>query len=69
MIQTSRRLHSFLYEAVQNFELLINIQDQIKKKPLAVDVFFKAYLTQIFSKFLQTFTDGKIRILTISNSS
>jgi hypothetical protein len=28
MIQTSRRLDSFLHEATQNFELLSNIQDQ-----------------------------------------
>ncbi len=28
VIQTSRRLYSFLHEAVQNFELLSNIQDQ-----------------------------------------
>ncbi len=30
MIQTSRRLDSFLNETVQNFELLSNIQDQKK---------------------------------------
>jgi hypothetical protein len=44
MIQTSRRLDSFLHEAAQNFELLSNIQDQKqknKKKPIAVDVSFK----------------------------
>ncbi len=28
VIRTSRRLDSFLHEAAQNFELLINIQDQ-----------------------------------------
>jgi hypothetical protein len=28
VIQTSRRLDSFLHEAAQNFELLSNIQDQ-----------------------------------------
>jgi hypothetical protein len=28
MIQTSRRLDSFLHEVAQNFELLSNIQDQ-----------------------------------------
>jgi hypothetical protein len=28
VIQTSRRLDSFLYEAAQNFELFSNIQDQ-----------------------------------------
>jgi hypothetical protein len=28
VIPTSRRLDSFLYEAVQNFELFSNIQDQ-----------------------------------------
>jgi hypothetical protein len=28
MIRTSRRFNSFLHEAVQNFELLSNIQDQ-----------------------------------------
>jgi hypothetical protein len=30
VIRTSRRLDSFLHEAAQNFELLSNIQDQIK---------------------------------------
>jgi hypothetical protein len=45
VIQISRRLDSFLHEATQNFELLSNIQDQkLKlKKPIAVDVLFKAY--------------------------
>ncbi len=43
VIETSMRLDSFLYEAAQNFELLSNIQDQKKKKPIAVDVLFKAY--------------------------
>jgi hypothetical protein len=45
VIQTSRRMDSFLHETAQNFELLSNIQDQIKqiKKPIAVDVLFKAY--------------------------
>jgi hypothetical protein len=28
LIQTSRRLDSFLHEAAQNFEFLTNIQDQ-----------------------------------------
>jgi hypothetical protein len=28
VIPTSRRLDSFLYEAAQNFELFLNIQDQ-----------------------------------------
>jgi hypothetical protein len=33
VIQTSRRLDSFLHEAAQNFELLSNIQDKkIKNK-------------------------------------
>ncbi len=32
VIQTSRSLDSFLHEAAQNFELLSNIQDQIKIK-------------------------------------
>jgi hypothetical protein len=32
VIQTSRRLDSFLYEAAQNFELSSNIQDQIEKQ-------------------------------------
>ncbi len=32
LIQTSRRLDSFLNEAAQNFELLSNIQDKKKKK-------------------------------------
>ncbi len=32
MIQTSRRLDSFLHEAAQNFELLSDIQDQKKIK-------------------------------------
>jgi hypothetical protein len=31
LIPTSRRLHSFLYEAAQNFDLFSNIQDQNKK--------------------------------------
>jgi hypothetical protein len=31
VIPASRRLHSFLYEAAQIFELFSNIQDQIKK--------------------------------------
>jgi hypothetical protein len=31
VIQTSRRLDSFLHEAAQNFELLSNIQDQKSK--------------------------------------
>ena len=44
LIQTSRRMDSFLHEVPQNFELLSNIQDQIKnKKPIADDVLFKAY--------------------------
>jgi hypothetical protein len=44
VIQTSRRLDLFLHEAVQNFELLSNIQDKkMKNKPIAVDVLFKAY--------------------------
>jgi hypothetical protein len=41
VIQTSRRMDSFLQEAAQNFELLSNIKN--KKKPTAVDVLFKAY--------------------------
>ncbi len=42
---TSRRLDSFLYEAVQNFEVFSNIQKWIEKikKHIAVDVLFKAY--------------------------
>jgi hypothetical protein len=36
VIQTSRRLDSFLHEAAHNFELLSNIQDKIKI--VAVDV-------------------------------
>jgi hypothetical protein len=28
VIQTSRRIDSFLHEAAQNFEILLNIQDQ-----------------------------------------
>jgi hypothetical protein len=43
LIQTSRRLDSFLHETAQNFELLSNIQDQINQKPIVVDVLFKAY--------------------------
>jgi hypothetical protein len=44
LIQTSRRLDSFLHEAAQNFELLSNIQDPNYKinKPTAVDALFKA---------------------------
>jgi hypothetical protein len=38
VIQTSRRLDSFLHEVAQNFELLSNIKDQ-NQKPIAVDVF------------------------------
>jgi hypothetical protein len=39
VIRTSRRLHSFLHEAAQNFELLSNIQDQNKNQEhIAVDV-------------------------------
>ncbi len=30
VIPTSSRLDSFLYEAAQNFELFLNIQDQTK---------------------------------------
>jgi hypothetical protein len=45
MIQTSRRLDSFLHEAAQNFEVFSNIQNSNLKnqKPTAVDVLFKAY--------------------------
>ncbi len=38
VIQTNRRLDSFLHEAAQNFELLSNIQMIKNQKPLAVDV-------------------------------
>jgi hypothetical protein len=31
MIRTSRRLESFLYEAAQNFEVVSNIQTEIKQ--------------------------------------
>ncbi len=41
VIETSRKLDSFLHDAAQNFELLSSIQD--KKNPIAVDVLFKAY--------------------------
>ncbi len=40
VIQTSRRLDSFLHAAAQNFELLSNIKDK-KKQPIAVDVLFQ----------------------------
>jgi hypothetical protein len=45
VIQTSRRLDSFLHEAAQNFELCIKYsRSKIKKqKPIAVDVLFRAY--------------------------
>jgi hypothetical protein len=44
MIQTSRRLDSFLREMAQNFELISYIQDKIKNiNPISVDVLFKAY--------------------------
>jgi hypothetical protein len=45
VIETSRRLDSFLHDAAQNFELLSNIQNKKNKKykPIAVDVLFKAY--------------------------
>ncbi len=45
VIQTSRRLDSFLHEAAQNFEVFSNIfKSEIKKsKPIAVDVLFNAY--------------------------
>jgi hypothetical protein len=38
-------LDAFLYEAAQNFEVFSNFQNQkLKiKKPIAVDVFFKAF--------------------------
>jgi hypothetical protein len=40
VIQTSRRLDSFLHEVAQNFELFSNIQDQ-NQQPVAVDVLFQ----------------------------
>jgi hypothetical protein len=44
MIQTSRRLDSFLHEAAQNFKFFSNIQVKFKnQKTIAVDVLFKAY--------------------------
>jgi hypothetical protein len=45
VIQSSRRLDSFLQEAAQNFELFIkHSRSKIKnKKPIAVDILFKAY--------------------------
>jgi hypothetical protein len=45
VIQTSWRLDSFLHEVAENYELLSNIpRSKIKnKKPIAVDVLFKAY--------------------------
>jgi hypothetical protein len=46
VIQTNRRLDSFLHEMAQNFELLSNIQDQkLNLKPIAVDVLFKVPLS------------------------
>jgi hypothetical protein len=44
LIQTSRRLDSFLHEAAQNFEASQIFKSEIKnQKPIAVDVLFKAY--------------------------
>jgi hypothetical protein len=45
VIHTSRRLSAFLHEAAQNLELFIKYSgSKIKnKKPLAVDVVFRAY--------------------------
>jgi hypothetical protein len=42
VIRTSRKLDSFLNEAAQYFEAYSNIQ-VCNKKPIAVDVLFKAY--------------------------
>jgi hypothetical protein len=44
VIQTSKRLDSFLHEAAKNFEVFSNFKIEIKKsKTYAVDVLFKAY--------------------------
>jgi hypothetical protein len=45
VIQTSRRVDLFLLEANQNFKLFIKYsRPKIKnKKPMAIDVLFKAY--------------------------
>jgi hypothetical protein len=44
VIQTSRRLDSFLQEVAKNFEVFQIFESEIKnQKPLAVDVLFKAY--------------------------
>jgi hypothetical protein len=43
VIRAIRRLDSFLHEAAQNLKSFQIFKSEIKSKPIAVDVLFKAY--------------------------